>query len=282
MDIEAERLRVAKALTELEASLSDLTSALAHSGSSVILNEATEPDAMRAACEALSEIDYRTHDAAETSVVCLGVIGVSADVMQRAQRVNESKALFKALCAPLRRVMVRIPVKDQKSATRPVSAMRGILRSIQRSDLNLLAAYRNIPLLEAPPSSITYTRARTRSVYRKTVEEVYGLLNTIEGQNAIDDRASLDSLGARETHLAFVKERYQNVRANIVYSRLDARGRGRVQIAAELPILYVQGKREPPEIQFPAPATSNVPLRERESKIHATRFLKTLPVHRYL
>lgn len=34
-----------------------------------------------------------------------------------------------------------------------------ILRNIQRSDLNLLAAYRKIPILGAAPTTITYTRA---------------------------------------------------------------------------------------------------------------------------
>jgi hypothetical protein len=38
------------------------------------------------------------------------------------------------------------------------------------------------------------------------------------------------------------KPHYDNIRANITYSRLDSRGRGRVQLAAELPLLYTAGR----------------------------------------
>jgi len=48
-------------------------------------------------------------------------------------------------------------------------------------------------------------------------------------------RARLETLDRRETHLALVKQRYQNIRANILFARLDRCGRGRMQISAELP-----------------------------------------------
>jgi hypothetical protein len=45
-----------------------------------------------------------------------------------------------------------------------------------------------------------------------------------------------------------------NIRANITYSRPDSRGRGRVQLAAELPLLYTAGRwPTPPEVNYPAP-----------------------------
>jgi hypothetical protein len=35
-------------------------------------------------------------------------------------------------------------------------------------------------------------------------------------------------------------------------SRLDPKGRGRIQISAELPLIYATGRRtEPPEVRFP-------------------------------
>jgi hypothetical protein len=52
-------------------------------------------------------------------------------------------------------------------------------------------------------------------------------------RSQILDRARLATLDRRETHLAFVKERYQNVHANVLYARLDPRGRGRMQIAPQ-------------------------------------------------
>jgi hypothetical protein len=105
--------------------------------------------------------------------------------------------------------------------------IRVILRNIQRSDLNLLAAYRKIPIFGAPVS-ITYTRARTRGVYRKSIDELYEMLNTMEGPKTAADRARLSTLGPKDKYLAITKPHYDNVRANITYSRLDSRGRGRV------------------------------------------------------
>jgi hypothetical protein len=93
----------------------------------------------------------------------------------------------------------------------------------------------------------------------------------------------LSALDRRETHLALVKDRYPNIRANVLYSRLDARGRGRVQISAELPILYAHGRRsEPPEVRFPPAADlTGIPSRVRESKLEASPYLQSLPVYRY-
>jgi hypothetical protein len=79
-----------------------------------------------------------------------------------------------------------------------------------------------------------------------------------------------------------VKERYQNIRANILYRHLDARGRGRIQIAAELPLLYPNGRRaEPPEVRFPQAVDADEPRRTRQSKFEPLPFLEALPVYRY-
>jgi hypothetical protein len=60
--------------------------------------------------------------------------------------------------------------------------------------------------------------------------------SSMEGPGAAD-RARLDVLDWREIHLALVKERYQNIRASALYTRLDPRGREWIQIAAELPLM---------------------------------------------
>jgi hypothetical protein len=86
------------------------------------------------------------------SVVCLGVIGVQAEVLKRAHAVNAAKAALKALFAPLQRVRIRVPVKG--SQTKAIPALRVILRNIQRSVLNVNAAYRKIPILAAPPATV--------------------------------------------------------------------------------------------------------------------------------
>jgi hypothetical protein len=281
VDLHAHRSQVAQTLEALEASLARLVSVLAHSRANVSLEDAAEPSPVRRVCEAYSAINYQMEDEVGESVICPGVVAADLGAMRCAAEVNALKERFKKICAPLRRVQMRIPVKGEVP-TRKLSAIRVILRNIQRSDLNLLAAYRKIPLLGVPPASITYTRAYTRSVYRKSVDELFTLLSTSDGPKASADRARLESLSPRETHLAFVKHHYGNIRANIVNARLDARGRGRLQIAAELPILYSPGRRPPAEVRFPAPQDQELgPRRSRQHKIEAEAFLQTIPVYRY-
>jgi hypothetical protein len=282
MDISAHRPPVARALRTLEAAIEGLVGALAHHPIAAVMEPPADRNPARRACEAFSAINYRMEDEVETSVVCLGVIGVSSEILRRAKAVNTAKAEFRAICTPLHRIRIRIPVKGEDTQTRAIAAIRVILRSIQRSDLNLLAAYRKIPILDAPPASVTYTRANTRAVYRKSIEEIDELLKNLEGPTAIADRARLDTLDRRETHLALVKAHYQNIRANVLYTRLDPRGRGRIQIAAELPLLYANGRRaQSPEILFPADPETPKPPRLRQSQLETAPFLRSVSVYRY-
>jgi hypothetical protein len=46
----------------------------------------------------------------------------------------------------------------------------------------------------------------------------------------------------RTTHLGLVRCRDENIRANILFGRLNAKGRSRVRISAELPIVYATGR----------------------------------------
>src|ERR1700761_4293616 len=107
MDLTSKRLEVAASLQNLERRLSVLTEGLAHGDPIVTLGGHSGAGATRRACEAYASIDYQTHDDAEISPVCLGVIGASADIVRKAHAVNQAKEDFKALCAPLHRVQIR-------------------------------------------------------------------------------------------------------------------------------------------------------------------------------
>jgi hypothetical protein len=179
---------------------------------------------------------------------------------------------------------MRVPVKGEDGPTKAIPVIRVILGNIQRSDLNLLAAYRKIPILGAPPDTITYTRARTRAVYRKSIDELYQMLALVEGPQAAADRARLSTLTPKDKYLALTKAHYDNIRANITYARLDSRGRGRVQLAAELPLLYTAGRwPTPPEVNYPAPLgeSAHQPRRIRQSELEAEPFLESIPAYRY-
>jgi hypothetical protein len=158
-----------------------------------------------------------------------------------------------------------------------------ILRELQRSDLNLLAAYRKIPILTGRVERVAYTRARTRAVYRKTRAEIFAMLEASPRPLAADDRQRVERLPARETHLALVKEHYTNIRANVWFHGLDSRNRGRVMIAAELPLLYPLGRsKEIPEIKYPGAEEGPATSKPRAGKLEDELFLQSLPVYRYL
>ena len=281
MDISPHVPQIAKALTSLETALERLTEALSHRPVIAYIDGTSgDHGAIRRACEAYSAIDYEMDDEIGDSVVCLGVIGAPSDVLKRAQAVNAAKAALETLFVPLQRVRIRVPVKG--SQTKAIPALRVILRHIQRSDLNVNAAYRKIPILSVPPKTVTYTRANTRNVYRKTVDEIADMLSHVSSPAASADRERLELLDRRTTHLALVRHRYQNIRANILYARLDPKGRGRIQISAELPLIYATGRHaEPPQVTFPTNADDTLPRRTRASKLEAEPWLRCLPVYRY-
>ena len=97
------------------------------------------------------------------------------------------------------------------------------------------------------------------------------------------DKELLARLDRGVTHLALVKQRYQNIRANVLYARLDPKGRGRIQISAELPLIYATGRHPVlPDVHFPVEANDALkPERHRQSKLEPQRFLQSLPVYRY-
>jgi hypothetical protein len=283
MDLSLHRPDVARALSDVEARLSQLVAALAHAPVSVELESGGDAQSpVRRACEAYSAINYSMEDAVGESAICVGVIGAGAEILQLAQAVNVAKAELKRICTPLQGIRVRIPVKHGASPTEAIPAVRVILRNIQRSDVNLLAAYRKIPVLTTPPASITFTRANTRSVYRKTIEEIDTMLVNLGGPTALADRGRLAKRNQRELYLALAKERYENIRANVLYTHLDPRGRGRIQIAAELPLLYPSRRRiDPPKVRFPPAPRASTTGRKRQTKLEEQPFLQSLPVFRY-
>jgi hypothetical protein len=290
-DHAAHTLAIAAALRELERRLDLLVQALSHESAPVSNEHArTEREARRLVCEAYAMIDYAPDDQANESPVCLGVIGGNAAVIDRAEAVNEAKDALRERCKAISHLRVRMPVKDGKGGrvVKSLPLVRVILRELQRSDLSLLAAYRQIPILTGRVKRVAYTRARTRAVYRKDRAAIVALLQGQDRPGTEDDLARLKRLPASETHLGLVKEHYANVRANVWFHGLDARSRGRVLVSAELPLLYPLGRsKELPEIKYPPKEKSvteegtALPIRERTGKLEDRPFLEILPVYRY-
>lgn len=279
-----QKAAVAAVLRDLEQVLARLVDAFAHEQGPLSAEGCTtEAEARRRICEAWATIDYAQDDAVNVTHRCLGIAGVTAATLDRAEAVNEAKARLKAVCAPLQNQRVRMPVKDGQGGqvVKSLPLVRVILRELSRSDLNLLAAYRKIPILTGRVSRVAYTRAHTRAVYRKTRAEIETMLEASNRHTAASDLVRLRHLPATETHLALAKERQSHVRANVWFDGLDSRNRGRTQVIADLPLLYPQGRsRSQPEIHYPEPDTGQ-PAVQRTGKLEAEPFLESLPVYRY-
>lgn len=69
-----------------------------------------------------------------------------------------------------------------------------------------------------------------------------------------------------------------------IFSQTWPRNRGRVQVSAELPLLYPLGRsKDIPEIKYPeAEEGARHEARRRAGKVEDKPFLEALPVYRYL
>lgn len=281
-DFELERRRVAAAVRLLERRLDRLATALLHCDGRFSVAERTTSAARRIA-DAYAGIDHSPGAEDAGSPTCLGVALVPPYVAALADSANAAKAGLKAVCAPLQHIRKRVHERRSKSAgTVPVVVIRLILRSLGRSELNLLAAYRKIPVLDSAPIRICYTRAFTRSVYRMPVAHIAGMIEQSERPGAKDDRARLVRLPKTEKHLALVRARYENVRANVVFAGVDADKGRRKQVGAELPLLIAAARSATlPEIDYSAALRKSVPRQRRAARLQASRFLASMPVYRY-
>ena len=80
----------------------------------------TEREARRLICAAYATIDYATDNEVNESPVCLGVIGGSAAVIDRAEAVNDAKDQLRERCTALSHLRVRMAYTRSRHA-RPTS-----------------------------------------------------------------------------------------------------------------------------------------------------------------
>jgi hypothetical protein len=286
-DLDAATRSVAGALRAMERDLDSFVQSVAHGNALVRLDPLFEhPRPVEAVCNAFSTINYAVQDAVQAGTTCVAVVRAAPSTVARAEQLNAAKDRLRAVCAPLQGHRLRILVRNPggEEVVRMTTLVRAILRSIGRSDLNLTAAYRHVPILGAYPVRIAYTRALTRRVRRMTREALLERLRFSDKPGAAEDRARLQSTADR--HLALVDPHVANVRANVWYQSRDARNRDCVQLSAELPILYRAGRRQAlPAISFLSAAdwarAADGPRRPRATRLEPEPFLQTLPAFRY-
>ena len=235
----------------------------------------------RRAIEAFLQIEYGMADEVNQSIKCQGALGVRKRLISDALIINRAKSELKDALRAVAGKRVRVAVKDRRGyrGVEMKELSNVVLRRIQSSSINLLAAYRDIPLLEETPYSIRMMLTRTRSVPRKTAAALLALLAGRDDALAAADRERLQALDPKE-YLVSPKERYPRMRAHVFYRRLDESGQAVRQIVmAELPILYpIRRGTRPPDVSKPAVRQNS--RKHPVSYIESEEYVKTLHFRR--
>lgn len=284
---EESRAAVAGGVEALEEALKALSKAMSSADMEINVQGVGEKRrAVRQVCASYRALETLDDDEGEGDDGVLGVVGVPADVLARAKAVNAAKDRLKEVCKPLATRRKELPVTDEEGNTevRVFYWMKLILEDIGRPKLNLMRAYRHIPILAARPLRVGYVNTISRSVYRRDKEELIHRLSRSRAEGAEEDIARLLALPGRERFLMEERNSHASVRANVLTEVKDSARNERKMIQARMPILYPLGRGgNPPVVSYPGesgPAYNADYVRAR--KTQADAYLDTLRVYRYL
>jgi hypothetical protein len=242
----------------------------------------------RAAAEAYSQLDYLDEQLPNQSLKCYGIVGVPRRLINLAKRINTAKDELREAIAPVANRRVKIYGKnatgEQEQLVRELTTV--ILRQIQSSSVNLLAAYRELPIIDEPVDQIHFMLTRTRSVPRKTAqwvrEKIMGDRSESElSPDAKDDLAALANIPDNE-YLVCPKPPRTCMRAHVFLRRMEPNEKNnnkleRVRriISADLPILFpMTATSVAPTVV--APKKPNPDRKHPASRIEANETVKTL------
>ncbi len=242
---------------------------------------------VEAAVTAYRTIDYGMTDRVNRSLTCYGAVGVPRHLMNIAVQVNREKSKFKATFREIANKRVRIVGRDSNNL--PVVELKAIatviLRQLQSSSVNRLAAYREVRLFDATPLSIAFTESYNRSVPTKSAAElIEALTRRVDAAThdtiAADDIARLKALKDANERLIDRKSLYPRMRANVKLREIDPntdRQKARM-ILAEVPILYpITARMVPPDIH--PPKVTAAP-RQRALLSEPEPYIQTWPYYR--
>jgi hypothetical protein len=278
---------VANSLNNVELALGSLASVMVPGKLWATAEGASStPEALKAILDSCRAIDSAGGASSTPPAGCIGVIAGDAKLISAVEAVNQARATFRGICAAVRPQKLRV-VSDR--AARPnqptyVQTMRLILSEIGRADLNLRAAYRRFPILAGQPRQVFFCRPGSRSVYKLNRNEILEGLSRSYHPAAGRDLQRMNALPEEEQHLALVGAHYERTRANILFDGFDQYGRHRFMVCCELPIVYpISHRGALPIVKYPVPKERRaITVSARIGKVCKTRFLESLPVHRYL
>lgn len=183
---------------------------------------------------AYRRLSYDRDQAANTTHRCFGAAGAPMAFVEEAARINDLKDNLKLAFKPLgsKRTVV---IDPHTNTSKQVQLATAFLRQHQKSDFNLLAAYRTIPYFDEPIESLTYMQTERRSVPRLTKEQAIQLALPFGHELTIKRLTDLP----KGTYLAAPKERYWRLQVRATARRRDSQGKRRFLNAnGDLPILF--------------------------------------------
>ena len=235
------------------------------------------PGTVAAIAGALQRLTYDHDDQPNQSHRLPGALGVPHPLLDQVHTVNALKARLKAVCVPLHRYRFPAPVRYPDGTERIVKRQLTtlILARLDRSDVNLLAAYRQIPVIPTIVRSLTHTHYFAQSVPRATVRSLIEQLEIQPSPLALQDLSRLRLLDPRE-HLVSPKARYARLRARASHPHTPRRD---TYVYADLPVLFLVTARSAPPVLHPprAPAraeSASDPRIEPDPVVHTLNYYR--------
>lgn len=191
------------------------------------------------------KVRYGQNENPGTAEALCGAIGLRREGIEIASQVNTAKDDLRRLCTQLQKEFIQVPAGTGKKGTETLPLLRALLREVGQSDLNLVASYRRITILPGAPTLIAFTRAKTGSVRSISRTEA---LKHLRGRPSA---AIVESLPA-DTPLALVQSVRPNLRANVRIDDHDSGTYTRMQVIAQMPLLYCTNEGSgTPIVRFP-------------------------------
>jgi hypothetical protein len=232
--------------------------------------------AVRAAATAFRRVDFHNEQDERRVVRFVGALAATAAVLRSAEAVNEHKVALMSAIGTYRKLASK--------RERDSHQVRELLIRFGYARLNLVQAYRKIPILERTPARIGFSWILgTKHVETVDREDAMRRVpGDVERSGSDLARIQREVMETRRNGLRVVRRVAPHVRANIAW--VDGEERQTACIHAPLPILYrFSASADEPEIaghDRPEPDPRTRASRQRRSDANLQRIPGTIDVYR--
>ena len=235
------------------------------------------------AAQLYGDIWYRDGQDGRTTLSQHGLIGASPELIDSAQQLNNTKALFKSLATQYR---LRQDTELQQQLHKRTLKLAELLHRQGASRLHLKQCYRQIPILETAPVKVGFSWYTSgRSIRKLTPEEALQKLMKMDtSQPHIQLQLSAVGKLRPGDMLAQIQTQVPVIRANMVWKQQDSVTRKARNTS--LPILIALSNENPvlPAYNEPplSPPEARSRLERNDLKIDPQPYLPSLRAHLYL